>query len=291
MSESKLDPAFLRQQIVGVDSTFETPFGERLMVYCDYTASGRCLRFVESYLQSLQRVYANTHTEDDITGRSMSQLLHEAEEAIKKSVNAGPGGRIIACGTGATGAIDKLQQIIGVALAPATRQSINRIVDESDIDGDSFHSTIEKGQPVVFVGHYEHHSNEISWRQSLAQTVEVHLDASGQVDLEHLEQLLQDPAYQNRLRVGSFSAASNVTGMRTDVRKVATLLHKYDAIACFDFAACAPYVEIDMNPEPLEEGDDPAIDAVFISPHKFLGGPGSSGVLLFNERIYHSNIQ
>jgi hypothetical protein len=148
MSESKLDPAFLRQQIVGVDSTFETPFGERLMVYCDYTASGRCLRFVESYLQSLQRVYANTHTEDDITGRSMSQLLHEAEEAIKKSVNAGPGGRIIACGTGATGAIDKLQQIIGVALAPATRQNINRIVDESDIDGDSFHSAIEKGQPI-----------------------------------------------------------------------------------------------------------------------------------------------
>ena len=211
MSESKLDPAFLRQQIVGVDSTFETPFGERLMVYCDYTASGRCLRFVESYLQSLQRVYANTHTEDDITGRSMSQLLHEAEEAIKKSVNAGPSGRIIACGTGATGAIDKLQQIIGVALAPATRQNINRIVDESDTDGDSFRDAIEKGQPVVFVGPYEHHSNEISWRQSLAQTVEVRLDASGQVDLEHLEQLLQDPAYQNRLRVGSFSAASNVT--------------------------------------------------------------------------------
>jgi len=290
MTESKLDPAFLRQQIVGVDSTFETPFGERLMVYCDYTASGRCLRFVESYLQSLQRVYANTHTEDDITGRSMSQLLHEAEEAIKKSVNAGPSGRIIACGTGATGAIDKLQQIIGVALAPATRQNISQIVDDSDTDGDSFRDAIEKRQPVVFIGPYEHHSNEISWRQSLAQTVEVQLDASGHVDLEHLEQLLQDPAYQNRLRIGSFSAASNVTGIRTDVRKVAALLHKYDALACFDFAACAPYVEIDMNPEPLEAGDDPAIDAIFISPHKFLGGPGSSGVLLFNERIYHREL-
>ena len=94
------------------------------MVYCDYTASGRCLRFVESYLQSLQRVYANTHTEDDITGRSMTQLLHEAETAIKDSVNAGPDGRIIACGTGATGAIDKLQQIVGVALAPATRKTL-----------------------------------------------------------------------------------------------------------------------------------------------------------------------
>ncbi len=122
MNNEKLNPAYLRQQIVGVDSTFETPFGERLMVYCDYTASGRCLRFVESYLQSLQRVYANTHTEDDITGRSMTQLLHEAEEAIKNSVNAGPDGRIIACGTGATGAIEQLQQIVGVALSPVTRQ-------------------------------------------------------------------------------------------------------------------------------------------------------------------------
>ena len=127
MSTGKLDPAWLRQQIVGVDSTFETPFGERLMVYCDYTASGRCLRFVESYLQSLQRVYANTHTEDDITGRSMSQLLHEAEEAIKASVNAGPVGRIIACGTGASGSIEKLQQIIGVALAQATSQNIEKL--------------------------------------------------------------------------------------------------------------------------------------------------------------------
>ncbi len=107
MNHPTIDPSYLRQQIVGVDSTFETPFGERLMSYCDYTASGRCLKFVESYLQGLQRIYANTHTEDDITGRSMSQLLHEAEESIKESVNAGPNGRIIACGTGATGAIDK----------------------------------------------------------------------------------------------------------------------------------------------------------------------------------------
>lgn len=277
MGKVKLDPAYLRQQIVGVDSTFETPFGERLMVYCDYTASGRCLRFVESYLQSLQRVYANTHTEDDITGRSMSQLLHEAEEAIKRSVNAGPEGRIIACGTGATGAIDKLQQIIGVTLAPATRKNLGDMLDDE---------VLSRTQPVVFIGPYEHHSNEISWRQSLATTVQVRLDAAGNVDLNHLEDLLQDPRYQGRKRIGSFSAASNVTGMRADVRKIACLLHKHDAIACFDYAACAPYVPIDMNPEPESAGEDPSIDAIFISPHKFLGGPGSSGVLVFNERIY-----
>jgi selenocysteine lyase/cysteine desulfurase len=288
MSKTVLDPAFLRQQIVGVDSTFRTPFGERLMVYCDYTASGRCLRFVESYLQSLQRVYANTHTEDDITGRSMSQLLHEAEEAIKQSVNAGPHGRIVACGTGATGAIEKLQQIVGVALAPATRKSLETIVDKCDAGFDSrqLNEALHQHQPVVFIGPYEHHSNEISWRQSLVTTVQVQLDATGNIDFAHLESLLQDPQYLGRKRIGSFSAASNVTGIRSNVKRLAALLHKYDALACFDFAACAPYVQIDMNPAPDEDGDDPSIDAVFISPHKFLGGPGSSGILVFNERIY-----
>jgi selenocysteine lyase/cysteine desulfurase len=288
MSKTVLDPAYLRQQIVGIDSTFETPFGERLMVYCDYTASGRCLRFVESYLQSLQRVYANTHTEDDITGRSMSQLLHEAEDAIKQSVNAGPKGRIVACGTGATGAIDKLQQIVGVALPPATRKNLGKVLERLDtnVNGESFRAALDRYQPVVFIGPYEHHSNELSWRQSLVTTVEVRLDATGNIDIGHLEELLQDPRYQGRQRIGSFSAASNVTGMRSNVRKIASLLHQYDAIACFDFAACAPYVEIDMNPAPLSPDEDPSIDALFISPHKFLGGPGSSGILVFNERIY-----
>ena len=292
MSKQSLDAAWLRQQIVGVDSTFETPFGERLMVYCDYTASGRCLRFVESYLQSLQRVYANTHTEDDITGRSMTQLLHEAEMAIKDSVNAGPDGRIIAVGTGATGAIEKLQQIVGVALAPATRQTLFEAIGcpDSNVDCEVVRQMINRRGPVVFVGPYEHHSNEIMWRQSLATTVEVRLDAGGDVDLAHLEELLQDPQYEGRLRIGSFSAASNVTGIKSDVKAIANLLHKHDAIACFDFAACAPYVDIDMNPEPDNEGDDPSIDAIFISPHKFLGGPGSSGVLVFNQRIYHRDL-
>ncbi|MBT8094084.1 MAG: aminotransferase class V-fold PLP-dependent enzyme [Gammaproteobacteria bacterium] len=277
----RLDPAYLRQQIVGVDSTFQTPFGERLMVYCDYTASGRCLRFVESYLQGLQRIYANTHTEDDITGRSMSQLLHEAEEAIKASVNAGPQGRIIACGTGATGAIDKLQQIVGVTLPPATRRNLGTLLDDE---------AMSRTQPVVFIGPYEHHSNELSWRQSTATTVQVRLDAAGQIDLEHLEALLQDPQYRGRTLIGSFSAASNVTGMRSDVPRIASLLHRYGAIACFDYAACAPYVDIDMNPEPEHAGEDPSIDAIFVSPHKFLGGPGSSGVLVFNERIYDRSL-
>ena len=165
------------------------------MVYADYTASGRCLDLVEKYLQNLQRIYANTHTEDDISGRSMTHLLEQAEHSIKKSVNAGPDGRIICVGTGATGAIDKLQQIIGVALPPATRRNLTNMMkallgDEVDA---RYSEYLRQNQSVVFVGPYEHHSNEISWRESLATVVEVRLDSDGCVDLQHLEELLQDP--------------------------------------------------------------------------------------------------
>jgi len=282
---------FLREQIVGGDSTFATPFGRRLMVYCDYTASGRCLLFVENYIESLQRNYANTHTEDDITGRSMTALLHEAEATIKSAVNAGPDGRIIAAGTGASGAIDKLQQVLGVACPPATHEFLNHALDAfigADKRGE-FESFLRRRQPVVFTGPYEHHSNEISWRQGLATVVNVDLAPDGGIDLAHLERLLQQPEYQGRPRIGSFSAASNVTGMITPVHDVSKLLHRYDAIACFDYAASAPYVDIDMNPPEAGDGD-PSIDAIFISPHKFLGGPGSSGILVFNKRIYNEEL-
>ena len=142
----------------------------------------------------------------------------------------------------------------------------------------------------MFVGPYEHHSNEVTWRQGLATVVEVNLAADGGIDLAHLESLLQAPEYQGRLRIGSFSAASNVTGMRSPVREIAKLLHANDAFACFDYAASAPYVEIDMNPPLDDDGGDASLDAVFLSPHKFLGGPGSSGVLVFNERLYSKGL-
>ena len=284
---------FLREQIVGVDSTFMTPFGERLMVYCDYTASGRCLLFIENYLQSLQRTYANTHTEDDTTGRNMTQLLHEAESSIKTAVNAGPNGRIIAIGTGATGAINKLQQILGVYCPPATRA---RILGELEACAGvaaraAYEAHLARRQPVVFVGPFEHHSNEVSWREGLATVVEVRLDTDGGIDLTHLEELLRLPQYQGRVRIGSFSAASNVTGMRTPVHAIARLLHRYGAIACFDYAASAPYEPIDMCPPTSTDDDgDASLDAVFISPHKYIGGPGSSGILVFQKRLYQEQL-
>jgi selenocysteine lyase/cysteine desulfurase len=153
-----------------------------------------------------------------------------------------------------------------------------------------FRNYLQENQPIVFVGPYEHHSNEISWRENLATVVPVKLDSEGGIDLQHLEVLLKDPAYQGRKRIGSFSAASNVTGIISPVHEIAALLHRYDAIACFDYAASAPYVQIDMNPSADEYEGDVSLDAIFISPHKFLGGPGSSGVLVFNERLYHREL-
>ena len=292
MSQPELTPARLRAEIVGIDSVIETPYGERLMLYADFTASGRSLGFIETYLQRLLRGYANSHTEDDYSGRFTTELLHQAESLIKQAVNAGEDGRIIACGSGATGAIDRMQQLVGVKLPAATRSLLNSLLQGFLGSGRSadFDAYMAAHRPVVFVGPYEHHSNEISWRESLATVVEVRMDASGGIDLAHLEELLRAPEFQGRLRIGSFSAASNVTGMRSPVERIAVLLHRHDALAMFDFAASAPYVKIDMNPPAIGPDEDASMDAVFISPHKFLGGPGASGLLIFNKRCYHAEL-
>jgi selenocysteine lyase/cysteine desulfurase len=292
MIGTRLDPGYLRSEIVGVDAKIRTPFGERLMLYADYTASGRSLHFVEDYLVYLQRLYANSHTEDDTSGRVTTELLHQAEDRIKQAVNAGPDGRIIACGTGATGAIDRMQQLVGVKLPAAGRALLNGLLQGflGVQQAADFEVYCQRHQPVVFVGPYEHHSNEISWRESLVTVVEVAMADDGGIDLQHLESLLQDPAYQGRMRIGSFSAASNVTGIRSPIEDLAKLLHRYDALAFFDFAASAPYVPIDMNPKAADGEEGVFLDAVFISPHKFLGGPGASGLLIFNKRCYHPEL-
>jgi selenocysteine lyase/cysteine desulfurase len=255
-----------------------------MLLYGDYTASGRCLLFVERYLMGLQRHYANTHTEDDMTGRSMTHLLHEAEDIIRDAVNAGPRGRVLACGTGATAAIDRLQQLLGVALSPVTRRRLFEALGPEAAA--SAREQLERRGPVVFVGPYEHHSNEVTWREGLATVVTVSLAEDGGIDLGHLESLLGDPAFADRPRIGSFSAASNVTGMVSPVHDIARLLHRHGATASFDFAASGPYVGIDMNPGPDPDGGDPSLDAIFLSPHKFIGGPGTPGILVFNDRLY-----
>lgn len=284
--------AWLREDIIGRHIHIGTPFGEKPLVYADYTASGRGLKSVERYMQHILQYYANTHTEDDFTGKTMTQLLHEAERVIKRCVNAGDKGKIIFTESGTTGGITKLMAILGVYWPPATRERVNAILRSCLIrnpEGQECNAALfgymHRSKPIVFVGPYEHHSNEIMWRQTLCEIVEIPLGKDQEFDLEALERIVSDPAYSDRLKIGSFSAASNVTGLKTPVYDVARILHRHKALACFDFAACAPYVQIDMNRD-----EQSYFDAIFLSPHKFLGGPGTSGILVFNRDIYPADL-
>lgn len=280
----KITLEYLRNQVIGKDSFFNTPYGEKVITYADYTASGKPLKFIENYLLDIEKYYANSHTEDDVTGESMTNLLHKAELIIKKEFNGEDNCSVIAAGTGATGAVIAFSKIIGLYMAPATKKLLMNILvnpDEKKIINQIFEKEYHENAPVVFVGPYEHHSNILVWRESLAELVEIKLNDEGYLDLKDLESKVSDSKYANRLKIGSFSAGSNVTGVKTPVYDVAKILHKYNTLVCFDFAASGPYVEIDMNKD-----QDSYFDAIYLSPHKFIGGPGSSGILMINNRVY-----
>ena len=264
---------------------FDTPFGERHFFYTDYTASGRGLRFIEEKILNIQKSYANTHTEDDYSGRYLTRLLHKAESRIKELVNAGPSGKIITAGSGSTGALQKLQEIIGVYIPPVTKERIYNTCQDLKGPEIPVQEFIEKNKPVVFIGPYEHHTNELMWRESFADVEVVGLDPYGQIDLEDLKNRLADFRNDNRPRFASFSAGSNITGIRSRVYEIARICHSFDTHIFFDFAAVAPYVPIDMNRD-----KDSYFDAIFFSPHKFLGGPGSTGVLIINEKLYRTDL-
>ena len=254
---------FLRRQIVGIDSAFDTPFGRRLMVYCDYTASGRCLVFVERYLQT-----PAAHLREHAHRGRPHRPQHEPPAARGRTDDQGVGQRGSRRGASSPAAPARPARSTSCSrssasrCAPATRRAVGDRVREflGEEQFEAFRALPAAHQPVVFVGPYEHHSNEVTWRQGLATVVEVNLAADGGVDLAHLEELLRATRNtRGRLRIGSFSAASNVTGMRSPVHEIARLLHAHDAYACFDYAASAPYVEIDMNPAPDPASGD-AVD-------------------------------
>jgi selenocysteine lyase/cysteine desulfurase len=260
---------WLRNEVIGSGAEITTPFGQRRITYADYVASGRPLAYIErTLLNRVMPSYANTHTEDSFTGARTTHYAHEAAEYIKRCLNADDRYKIIFTGTGSTAAIKRLQEILGLSVPSPLRARVLEI-------------TRPEERPVVFVGPYEHHSNEVSWRETIAEVVEIGLCDKGLIDLDALHAALTDKKYANRPKIGSFSAASNVTGIISDTRSIARLLHAQGAFACFDFAASAPYVKIDLKP-----GKNDGYDAVFISPHKFVGGPGSPGVLVFNEAMY-----
>ncbi len=283
MENHNLD--YVRSQIIGNDLMFETPFGQRNILYADYTASGRGVRFIEEKIQNILCSYANTHTEDDYSGKYLTQLFHQAQEKIKDHVNAGPGGKVICVGSGSTGALKKLQEIIGVTLPPVTRERIFQSIQKLGADCSEVWERAKKERPVVFIGPYEHHTNELMWREAFVDVVVVGLDFQGRIDLQDLGSKISDRKYKDRLKITSFSAGSNITGIRTAVYEIAKICHHNESLIFFDFAAVAPYVEIDMNKD-----EHSYFDAVFFSPHKFLGGPGSSGVLVFREDLYRSDL-
>jgi selenocysteine lyase/cysteine desulfurase len=278
---------YVRANIVGGDVGIQTPFGVRRLTYCDYTASGRLVEFIEEYLKQTLRLYGNTHTEDDATGCNTTRSLHQAEQTIKRLVGAGRQYRIIEAGSGATGAIHRLQEILGIYIPPAAKELFADILN--GWLGRKRFAELEAHllahRPVVFVGPYEHHSNEISWRECFAEVVEIGLTEEGRFDLADLKAKVSDPRFEGRMKIGSFSAASNVTGLITPVYSVARIMHEHGALAFFDFAAAAPYMKINVHKDSKSY-----FDGIFFSPHKFLGGPGSSGILIIHERIYHKNL-
>lgn len=263
---------FLRQNEVGRRACIDTPFGRRLVTYADLTASGRYLHFVEAWIRRVRPFYANSHTNVSTTGRIMTGLREEARSVVRRAVHADDDDVALFVGAGATAAINKLVGLLGFRISEPLERAYRL----------SSHIPANE-RPVVFVGPYEHHSNELPWLESIAEVVETPLDARGAIDVHALDRALE--AYRDRpLKIGAFSAASNVTGVLSDVHAIARVLHAHGAFATFDYAAAGPYVPIDMHPEDPRD----RLDAVSLSVHKFLGGPQASGVLVANRALFRT---
>ncbi|KAI3825035.1 hypothetical protein L1987_06510 [Smallanthus sonchifolius] len=272
-SDSSVDTKlrWLRSQIIGGFADIQTPFGTPKITYADHTASGRCLRYVEDYIiETVLPFYGNTHTSDNYVGDRSMKMVHEATGFVKKCLGGTQHDALFFCGSGTTAAIKRLQEVLEIAVPSILKE---KILNSSSI-------VIEE-RWVVFVGPYEHHSILLSWRQSLAQVIGIGLDEHGMIDMDDLKLRLEFYQGTGRPMLGSFSACSNVTGICSHTRSLARLPHKFGAFECFDFAASGPYVEIDMR-----TGAADGYDAIMLSPHKFLGGPGSPGILLMSMTLY-----
>ncbi len=267
----------IRANVIGDGTLVDTAFGQKPIIYADYVASGRALAFVEDYIaKAVLPYYANTHTETSFTGRQTSHLRHEAREIIRNAVGGTEDHSVIFCGSGATAAIHKLIDILNLRLPHDLAQ---RYQLDEHIPADE--------RPVVFIGPYEHHSNELPWRECIADVVSIPLNDKGTLDQNALATELDNHKHR-KVKVGSFSAASNVTGIRSDVAGISSLLHAYDALAFWDYAAAGPYVSIDMTGDPSRPGSH--LDAVFLSPHKFIGGPGTPGVLVVTKQLCQNTV-
>ncbi|HNF72741.1 MAG TPA: aminotransferase class V-fold PLP-dependent enzyme, partial [Chitinophagaceae bacterium] len=253
----------------------DTPFGRKKMIYADWIASGRLYAPIEkTMLEEIGPYCANTHTETTLTGTLMTRSYHESKRYIKKQVHASEDDALIFSGSGMTDSISKLQRILGLRMPERSRHFIT-----------PYHRVTENERPVVFITHLEHHSNHTSWLETLADVEIISPDAEGRVSLDHFAELLN--TYQHRpLKIASVSACSNVTGIFTPYYQIAEMIHDAGGFCFVDFACSAPYVPIDMHPENPKQ----SLDAIFISPHKFLGGPGTPGVMVMNRKLYQNAV-
>jgi selenocysteine lyase/cysteine desulfurase len=260
-----------RNDIIGVDQTFNSPYGHQKIIYTDWTASGRLYRPIEEKLMNQFGPFvANTHTETTVTGTAMTLAYHEARHIIKHHVNANSGDILITDGTGMTGVVNKFQRILGLRIPENLKE---------------FATIPEALKPIVFISHMEHHSNQTSWLETIADVEVIPANDEGLFCLEALKVLLEK--YKNRsFKIASITSCSNVTGIKTPYHEVAQLMHHHNGVCFVDFACSGPYVAIDMHPQV----PDAYLDAIFFSPHKFLGGPGTSGVLIFNKNLYKNNV-
>ena len=276
----------IRASVIGDDEAVAGPFGIRRVTYADYTASGRALTFIEDYLRdAVLPLYANTHTESSGTGLQTTRFREDAR-AIIRSALGGTKDRhaVIFTGSGMTGAVNLLVGILELRIPAGLddRFGLRVLIPQEQ-------------RPVVFIGPYEHHSNELPWRESIAEVITIGEDHDGRIDLVRLRAAL-DETEDRALRIGSFSAASNVTGILSDTRAISVLLHQHGALSFWDFAAAGPYVDIEMDPhrpaanEPDGLDDLDYKDAVVTSPHKFIGGPGTPGVLVARRELFRNRV-
>ena len=261
---------FFRQNTIGFDLEYKSPYGTQKLIYADWIASGRLYKPIEFQIANVIGPYvANTHTETSETGTLMTKAYHYAHKLIKNHVNAGPEDVIITAGSGMTTVINKMQRIMGFKTC--------RMIKNNDC-------LQNRERPVVFISHMEHHSNHTNWFETNVDVVVLKPNKDLLISTDELRTQLE--IYKDRaFKIGSFTACSNVTGIETPYHELAKIMHEYGGIIFVDFAASAPYIDIDMHPA---DDEMKKLDAIFFSPHKFLGGPGSSGVLIFDKSLYNS---